>query len=200
MDTNLQTINTATDIIPVDLGPDSHRKREYIKWRVCGFSPAEARDYTGVAQVVVDTWFADEQFMTVMERLLSMADQVADEILKQEELKNRLRVSQIDAKALDLAMKNGVGQLDDKTFDYVKQAKKSLEITPDQRAALNLTVNNIAPKSVNEMLAMVEEDHAAAEAKRRKGLTGTESKDVQIIEGSSKPIDDQESTVEPIGD
>lgn len=196
MESALQTLETVSQIIPQDLGLDSHRKREYIKWRVCGFSPKEARDYVGLVEKVVDQWFTEPLFSEAMNNVMNMSTEVFDILMEQEERKNRARSLAIDGRVLDTALTQGVGNVDDKTFDYLKGIKKGMDMPQSHKAALNLTLNNMAPRSVSEMLEQVEAEHASEAIKRRKGDKGTEESDVHIIEGESVAVEYKESAGE----
>ena len=159
----MNTLEQAGRTLPTDLGDDSYKKKEYLKFRVGGFDHESAMKYTGVDIGRWTSWMYSPAFMEVIEHIGEYQDTLAEQLLQREYLKQRLQLAHLDSQILDSAILGGIGNLDDKEFKYLESVKKSAEISREDRASLNIDIDVPAPKSLSEMAIYVKQDHGLQE-------------------------------------
>ena len=183
------TLQAASQLIPQNLGLDSAKKELFIRWRICGFTTDEAVSRSGISRGRVDAWFKDPEFAELMAQILDKQEELYAIILRKEEMKSRIRMAEIDGRVLDEAMDNGVDQLKENSFDYLKGIRKGLEVTPQDRISIGIGLSDSAPRTVTDMIAAVKVSHGLQEK------NGPEES--KVIEGKSQPAEHQESTTGP---
>ena len=136
------TVNQVKALVPAFIDSDEE-KRDYLSWRICGFSPKEAMHYTNIRPVELQRWFqTDEAFARVeTEQLPTLRKEAVQEVLNQEQLRNSRKVQQLDADVLNQALVGGIDTLGKNSVEYLKlvrtqynpQIRKMLGLEGDER-------------------------------------------------------------------
>ena len=161
----LSTLEQAQSILPHDLGSDSSKKQQYLKWRLCGFDNTEAASRAGVTVQRVEGWYSDPEFVGVMDSLWEMQTELAENILRQEETKNRIRLAELDGQVLDNALTQGLANLDKNSFEHLQATKKGLQMTTIERAKLGVPETERPPASILELREIIEVNNAEYDQK-----------------------------------
>ena len=179
----LSILSQANSVIPADLGEDSEKKLLYIKWRVCGFDNQEAIVRAGVTSQRVDGWWANQEFVSTMDSIWEMQTELADVFIRQEETKNRIKLSALDGKVIDEATDQGIKVMDKQSFEYLQAVKRGLEMTGKEKSGLGIDPDDRAPLSVHEMLVQINNGVTQNEQPAQ-GISPPSAKEIPaIVEG-----------------
>ena len=132
-----------------------------MKWRVCGFSESEASQRVGVSQKQVELWCSDISFVNLLENIPETQAELMSYFEQQEKFRKKRMLEEIDSRTLEEVLAKGTNGVDKQTFEYAMAVRKSLTITDEQKAGLNLN-DLAAPKSVQDMLEIIVEEHRVA--------------------------------------
>ena len=167
----LETLDRARRLLPQDLGVATEEKHEFLKWLVCGFSPHEAGVRTGISSRQIELWCADPRFVEALTTIETHQEELLQWFEDRDERKRKAKLAEIDDRILDEALDKGVQGLDKQSYDYLTQVRKTITVPVEAKKSLNLHLYHETPKTLEEMLMLIEEDHEIAEESGKKEET-----------------------------
>ncbi len=160
-------------------------QREYLSWRVCGFTSLEASSRLGLGSNVIEAWKVSPQFTEIEEILMrQLRKDFALEMEQIEGMKLSKRIQALKAKVIDSAL-DGIELLSDnetRILDSVlKQSDRGL------KAVLGETSDKPLPQNWDEAILLYRRNNDAGRSNESQESNNQES----IIEAEYQESSDQ---------
>ena len=168
----------AKSLLPIEFNSDTELKREYLSWRICGFSEIEAAQYSEVAKAQVLRWLLDDEGFRELDqvKMAKLRIDATEEVMAQEQIKTARRVQAIDSKVTHEALINGIEGLSPNEMDYLKLVRR--QHNPKVREVLGLEVGEKMPDDWSEVITIYRRsvDNAKSNGKAQGSLAAEHKK------------------------
>ena len=118
------TVEQVKSLVP-EFIHDNDKKREFLSWRLCGFSVTESCKYINIAVPLYEQWKRnDTEFMQYETLVPQLRPDASKEITRQLKERNTRLFMELEANVLDTSVQSGVDTLSDNEMEVLKGARK----------------------------------------------------------------------------
>jgi len=150
--TDLKIVKDLADQLTLDA-----ERREYLSWRLCGFTSTEAAKKSGVGMTAVAKWLATDKdfFLLDQSKIYTLRKQASKEILETRRLRNTRAVLELDDKVLDKALEYGIARLGDAEAQYLKTIRSQYSNGSGLDTMLGLQEGEQMPRELNVVITQM---------------------------------------------
>ena len=161
MDTAIEELDKARQL--VSSVTNSEEQREYMSWRVCGFSVTEALGRSGIDVTSLADWYMNSvDFMKVdQQQVFELRATLIEDILRSKAIKNSRSLLELDDKILQIALDQGLSNLTDNEVKYIEKLRPAYDRNNGVRSMLGLDDGEQMPTTMVNFVQLIQEQHNA---------------------------------------
>ena len=161
MDTAIEELDKARQL--VSSVTNSEEQREYMSWRVCGFSITEALGRSGTDVTSLADWYMNSaDFMKVdQQQVFELRATLIEDILRSKAIKNSRSLLELDDKVLQIALDQGLSNLTDNEVKYIEKLRPAYDRNNGVRSMLGLDEGEQMPTTMVNFVQLIQEQHNA---------------------------------------
>ena len=161
MSAAIEELDTARQL--VSSVTSSEEQRDYMSWRVCGFSVTEALGRSGVDIALLAQWYIDSaEFMKIdQQQVFELRAKLIEDILRSKAVKNSRSLLELDDKVLQIALDQGLSNLTDNEVKYIEKLRPAYDRNNGVRSMLGLDEGEQMPTTMVNFVQLIQEQHNA---------------------------------------
>jgi hypothetical protein len=161
MDSAIEELDKARQL--VSSVTNSEEQREYMSWRVCGFSITEALGRSGTDVTSLADWYMNSaNFMKVdQQQVFELRATLIEDILRSKAIKNSRSLLELDDKVLQIALDQGLSSLTDNEVKYIEKLRPAYDRNNGVRSMLGLDEGEQMPTTMVNFVQLIQEQHNA---------------------------------------
>ncbi len=185
-----ETQQNIESLLPEFTSEDAE-KREFLGYRICGFSVAESLKYSDLQGFTFSRWIEEDSIFNEIHsnELTKLQRDATDTILEQVRVKNYRLALAVDEETLDDAVTSGIDKLSDRQFEYLKTIRAKYD--PKVTSLLGLQPGDRMPISLDEVTLRFRRANAEERSKE------VDQHEIVAITTGEEPIIEAEYTESP---
>ena len=150
--TDLEIVKDLADKLTLDAD-----RREYLSWRLCGFTPIESAKKSGVGMTALAEWLTNDRefFLLDQSKIYALRKQASREILETKRLRNTRAILELDEKVLDKALEHGIAHLGGDEAQYLRTIRNQYSSGSGLDTMLGLQEGEQMPRELNVVITQM---------------------------------------------